>query len=846
MSTLGIAAQRRRGRFGSLKTTVAGAVVAALAVMLVPLEASATLQPGLTGLSRRAAAEGIVMLQNDNQVLPLTPDRTVSVFGRVQVNYFLVGYGSGGDVKYPSSTNLLTGLRRNPSITVDEDLARVYTTWCAANVPSDGSWGSWPTSYPEMPLTDSQVAAAAARSDTAVVVIGRSAGEDRESTNTAGSYQLTADEKSMLAKVNANFDKIVVLLNVGNLIDMGWLADYPKIDSLLYVWQGGMESGSAVADVLSGEESPSGKLPQTIAKTLADYPSQANFGASAYNNYAEDIFVGYRYFETFAPDRVMYPFGYGLSYTSFNTETLAVTETATEISVKVKVTNTGQTRGKEVVQVYYGAPQGQLGKAAKSLAAYAKTNALAPGASEELTIAFKISDMASYDDGGYTGHPYAWVLEAGAYPIYVGNSVRAATQKGAHTEAAVRVVEQLEQAAAPRNPFTRWHASQGSDGIVLDKTTQTTPAEAEGQLKARIQADMPALSPNLPYNEGNKNIKLIDVYNGSKTLDEFMSQLTLAQIGNLTTGAGAMGHAYGIAGNASVYGGINTALRDTYGVPAMSTTDGPSGIRMTASATLLPIGTALAATWNNKLVEQLYAGVGQEMVLNGSDALLAPGMNLQRDPLCGRNFEYFSEDPLLTGMMGVATIRGVQSQGVSATPKHFAANNQETNRHNNDSRVSERALREIYLRGFEIAVKTAAPHNIMTAYNKLNGSWTHNDYDLAMKILRQQWGFTGVVMTDWWITAGSCPDTSLTSTNLTDNSCRVRAGVDVLMPGENATNGSPTSSVTAGRMQIGELQRSAKRVLEFAMISSKFRANHSLPLYVYTPPADLYTVTQPL
>ncbi|MDR0433265.1 MAG: glycoside hydrolase family 3 C-terminal domain-containing protein, partial [Bifidobacteriaceae bacterium] len=827
----------------TVTTVTAASLTGAMLVAVVPTPASAALYPGVVGLSRRAAAEGVVMLRNDNAVLPLDSSRTVSVFGRVQVNYFLVGYGSGGDVNYPSSTNLLTGMRRNPNITVNESLARVYESWCAANPPNDGSWGNWPTSYPEMPLTDAQVEAAADASDTAVVVIGRSAGEDRESTDTAGSWRLTNDERSMLQKVNAEFDKIVVLLNVGNLIDLSWLGDYPNIDSLLYVWQGGMESGSAVSDILSGDESPSGKLPQTVANTLADYPSRANFGSSAYTNYAEDIFVGYRYFETFAPGDVMYPFGFGMSYSTFSLSTPVVTESAGQISVQVRVTNTGQTRGKEVVQVYYGAPQGLLGKAAKSLAAYAKTNPLAPGASEDLTLTFNINDMASYDDGGYTGNDSAWVLEAGDYPVYVGTSVANSTLAGSHNEASLRVVEQMTEAVAPRSAFNRWHATPGGAGLTLE-TNQAVPLQ-QRNLKADITAEMPVKSPDMPFDMGSAGIQLIDVYNGTDTMTDFMAQLSLTSLANLVRGAGGMSHSAGIGGNASVYGGTNATLRG-FGIPPMSTTDGPSGVRMSATATLLPIGTALAATWNLKLVEDLYAGVGAEMVMNGSDALLAPGMNLQRDPLCGRNFEYFSEDPLITGTMGAATVRGVQSQGVSATPKHFAANNQETNRHNNDSRISERALREIYLKPFEITIKTAQPQNIMMSYNKVNGSWAHYNYELATTVLRDQWGFDGVVMTDWWITRGSCPDISLTSTSLADNACRVRAGVDVLMPGDREGEGPPQTAYNNGLMTIGEIQRSAKTVLEFAMKSARFRQDNNLPLFDYQPPAPIFTVSQPV
>ncbi len=845
---------RRSQKLGVKSIATAASVTLLLGTALAvnpftPAPQAQAVEPSVAGIARTAAGEGIILLKNDDKVLPLSMDRTVSVFGRVQINTFFVGYGSGGDVRAPYRINFLTGLRRNPEITVNETLARVYENWAAQNVPDDGSWGNWPTSYPEMPLTNELVEAAAAESDTAVVIIGRSAGEDRESTNTPGSYQLTVAEKDMLAKVNAHFNKIAIVLNTGNLIDMGWIADYPNIKSVLYAWQGGMEAGSALADVLSGDVSPSGKLPQTIANKLSDYPTQPNFGNPDFNNYAEDIFVGYRYFETFAPEKVMYPFGYGLSYTDFSITTNSVTEAEGRITVDVTVKNTGDVRGKQVVQVYYGAPQGKLGKAAKSLIAYAKTAALQPGAIERIRLTFDIEDMASYDDGGYTvadgGSRYAWVLEAGDYPIYVGDSVRSAAQQGKHTEVATRVIEQLSEAAAPRVPFQRFHAQQGADGVELT-TDQMTPGETPGRVKAELAADIQENSPDKPYNQGNKGIELIDVYNGTNTTDEFLSQLTLLDTANLVRGAGGMGHGFGIPGNASVYGGTNTTLRDTYGIPSMSTTDGPSGIRMSAPASLIPIGTLLSSTFNLRLVEQLYAAIGKEMVQNGSDALLAPGMNLQRDPLLGRNFEYFSEDPILTGTMGASTVRGVQSQGVSATPKHFAANNQETNRHHHDSRVSERALRELYLKGFEIVVETANPHNIMMAYNRLNGPYTWAHYDLAIKILRDQWGYTGVAMTDWWITANSpCADISLTSTTLIDNQCRIRGGTDVLMPGDRENEGPPQNAVTAGNMGIGELQRSASRVLDFAMKSAKFRQAHDLPLYTDLPEDLYFDIDQP-
>ena len=825
-----------------VRAFVAALAAFALAVVLVPLagtsDARAEVNPAAATLARRAADEGIVLLKNDGGTLPLTPGREVSVFGRIQVDTFLTGYGSGAHVIAPYERSVLDGLRRNPGITINEDLATAYERWVAANPGSTDRVSS----FPEMPVTDELVQDAAAVSGTAVVVIGRNAGENGDFPAGEGGYYLTSTEKDMLSKVTASFEHVVVLINSGPAIDVTWTEDYPHIDSLLYVWEGGQEMGSAVADVLSGDVNPSGRLPQTLATSIDDYPSTANFGDSASNDYAEDIFVGYRYFETFAPDKVFYPFGYGLSYTDFDLQTGDVTETAGTVRVPVTVTNTGDTAGKQVVEVYYGAPQGELGKAAKSLAAYAKTSLLQPGSSEEVTLTFDVDDMASYDDGGYTGHDEAWVLEAGDYPVYVGTSVRDTTLVHTHTEPATRVTQQLEEALAPVAPFARYHAAQGDDGVELDTTSQQTPARSV-DLKQRVTDNLP---DDLPYGEGDQGISLLDVYQGEHTLDDFMAQLSLKQLVALTYGAGSTSAPGGIPGNTSVYAGTTDELRDDYGIPAISTTDGPTGIKLPEEATDMPIGSMLASTWNTRLVQDLLAEIGKEMLLNGSDVLLAPGMNIQRNPLNGRNFEYFSEDPLITGTMAAAVVRGVQSQGVSATPKHFAANNQETNRKKNDSRVSERALREIYLRGFEIMVKTSHPDNIMGSYNLVNGTHAYQNYDLNTTILRGDWGYDGVLMTDWNVTYSmACPDISLTSTALSDNACRIRSGEDVVMPGDTGDHGKPQQAVEQGDLNVGEVQRSARRVLQFALDSAVFRRAHGLPLASYSPPSDWFAVDQP-
>ena len=797
------------------------------------LPAQAQLQPGLSDLSRTAAAEGIIMLKNEDEVLPLGKNgvEEVSVFGRIQVDYFACGYGSGGDVKFPYTVNLLEGLRENPAIRVNEELASVYENWCAGNAPDHGSWGKWPLSHPEMPLTKELVADAGEHSDTAVVVIGRSAGEDRDAKLAEGSWYLTASEKDMLSKVNEHFENVVVLLNIGTLIDMAWMQEYDNLDSILIVWQGGMESGHAVADVLTGDVTPSGKLTQTIAKAYEYYPSSENNGRTDYNNYAEDIYVGYRYFETFAKEKVQYPFGYGLSYTEFEMDTKEVAVSGEEIAVTVAVTNVGDTySGKEVVQVYYGAPQGVLGKAEKSLIAYCKTHELRPGATQEIRLTFSASDMASFDDAGKTGRDSAFVLEAGDYPIYVGNSVRDAKQVGNYRVENLQVVEQLSEANAVEHGFPRM---VNENGTIAYEPVPTVTVD----LHDRIEAEL----PEAVTTDVKETVRLTEVYEGNYTLDDFVAQLSFEELEALSRGDYTMRSSLGAAGNAAVFGGTTKSLREK-GVATITTNDGPSGIRQAASASLVPIGTCLAGTWNDELIRELYALVGQEMVVNESDVLLAPGMNLQRDPLCGRNFEYFSEDPVLTGLMGANVVKGVQSQGVAACPKHFALNNQETGRNVADSRASERAQRELYLRGFEIMIKTAKPQTLMGSYNKINGEYSHYHYELFQTILRDEWGFEGVVMTDWWIAEGKPSYME----NVSNNAYRVRAHVDVLMPGEGPAwkkdttleksyntwlkAGCPEGTVDAG-ITLGELQRTAKSVLNFVMKSEDFRTSNGYATY---------------
>ena len=829
-----------------IRTTM-GRVICVNMCLFLGNQAFAETQVGLADMSRLAAAESLVLLKNENQVLPLTPNRNVSIFGRIQVDYFACGYGSGGDVKTPYTVNLLEALRKHPGIAVNETLGAVYDAWCHENPPDNGSWGNWPLNHSEMALDAAVVAQAAEDSDTAVVIIGRSAGEDREAKLEEGSYYLTSAEKDMLSLVDKHFKKIVVLLNSGNIIDMSWLDAYDHIDSILYVWQGGMQGGTAITDVLSGDVSPSGKLTATIANRYTDYPTSGEsggekvFGGEDFSNYVEDIYVGYRYFETFAKEAVQYPFGYGLSYTDFEIKVNKAGASGGIFTVDVSVKNSGSTySGKEVVQVYYGAPQGKLGKAEKSLIAYAKTKTLAPGESESIQLSFKINDMASYDDAGITGHKSAYVLEAGEYPVYVGNSVRSAVKTGAYMEDGLRVTEHLKEVAAvARNSkFKRLKASLDTNGnLTLDRENVPTRTVS---LKNTIAKNRPDQIPP-PRDRG---IKLVDVLNNKATIQDFVAQLSVEELEAVCRGDHLMDSALGAAGNAGVYGGVIQSLRDK-GVTPVTAVDGPSGVRLTASASLLPIGMALACTWNDGVVEGLYRMVGREMNLNHADVLLAPGMNIQRDPLGGRNFEYFSEDPLLTGQIGASVVRGLQSQGVAATPKHFGLNNQETRRNHTDARCSERAIREIYAKAFEIVVKTAKPQNIMASYNRINGVYSHYNYDLFTTMLREEWGYEGVVITDWWIQSDKSPDNA----NIYDNAYRIEAQVDVLMPGAGPKDGKNDQSLldsyeTHKGITLGEMQRSAINTLNYVMKSPAFRNANGLELYDYQTSESHFTVKQ--
>ncbi len=767
---------------------------------------------GMPEILRTAAAQGAVLLKNDG-TLPFEKGAKVSLFGRVQKDWFYTGYGSGGDVNKPYAVDLIEGVRNCDSLEINEKLAEIYLEWCEENPIDHGVWGQWPRFYPEMPLYDKTVKKSAENSDCAVVTIGRSSGEDRENALEKGSYYITDDELEVLRKVTSEFDKTVVLLNIGCIMDLSWIELFgDKISAVMIVWQGGMESGNAVADLLCGKVSPSGRLAASIAKRYEDFSSAKDFGGKDFNVYTEDIYVGYRYFETFAPECALYPFGFGLSYTEFRTEFVGAKKTDEGVEITCSVKNIGERYSKQVIQLYVEKPCGAMGNPYRELAAFKKTRELAPGETIEVTLLLPEREMASYDEKGLTGYRSAYVIEKGTYGVAVGDNVRDAETVYTFDIAETKVLEQLTQVGAPREPFSVLTARKTADGY----TKAMVPVHKKGYDLADI------ITKNLPKDiplTGNRGHKLVDVKTGRVSMEDFVAQLSLKELEAITRGDYTMNSSLGVSGNAGCFGGVLQSLRDK-GIPPATTTDGPSGIRLSASCSLIPIGTLLACSFDEELVEILLSAVGKEMADKGTDIILAPGMNIQRNPLCGRNFEYFSEDPLLSGKIGAACVRGVQSVGRSACPKHYACNNQEFNRNGNDSRLSERALRQIYLRGFEICVKEAQPQNIMTSYNLINGVWGHYNYELCTLILRGEWGYEGNVMTDWWMRKSKSQEFPI----MEDQAYRVRAQVDVLMPGGPRVSVIKRPDGTLlktygkeGGITLGEMQRSAMNVLRFCM-----------------------------
>lgn len=659
--------------------------------------------------------------------------------------------------------------------------------------------------------------------DLAVYVLGRSSGEGRDRTPTEGDYLLSKEEKEAIRRIAESYDRCIVLLNVGGVVDTTELKDIPGVNAIMFVGQAGNIAGYAVVDALLGKTIPSGKLASTWAGSYSDYPSWDTFSHMNGNlddeYYTEGIYVGYRWFDTFniTPN---YCFGYGLSYTTFSLKTLDVTADEEQVTARVEVVNTGQLYpGREVVQIYYSAPEGKLEKPYQELAAFAKTKLLAPGESEVLTISFPTKSMASYSE-----EEAAWVLEAGTYYIRVGNHSRNTT-----VEAAIHLAETVKTVQL-ENKFQDDHEwKEISAKGVAPYSYETERAEKERARKitldpSRFSCETVTYQQERPVYQDERpgeKITLEDVRNNRATLEQLVAQLTVEEMAELCVGTSSGGDTIVGASAVSVPGasGQTRSLEDRK-ISGLVLADGPAGLRLQPHfratrdgrllpgghtfgfrtipmpeekpedaidyyqyCTAIPVASLLAQSWDLELIEQIGRIIGREMEEFNVHLWLAPGMNIHRNPLCGRNFEYFSEDPLLSGKCAAAATRGVQSYpGRGTTLKHFAANNQEDNRMFTNAHVSERALREIYLKGFEIAVKESKPLSIMTSYNLINGTHAANHYDLIQSAARDEWGFDGVIVTDWYATDRLRGVGERKYPNSSSPLC-IKAGNDLQMPG---------------------------------------------------------------
>lgn len=775
-------------------------------------------------LSKDAAKEGMVLLKNEQHVLPLQTGAKVALFGKATFDY-VKGGGGSGDVTVAYTRNLYEGIKAlKGKISVYEELADFYRE----NVKEQYKAGRVPGMTIEPQVPQELLQKAKAYTDTAVISICRFSGEgwDRKSIVETenkniwaseeemarrsaeifedGDFYLTHAEQEMVNMVKQNFARVIVVMNVGGMVDTSWFHDDAQIQSVLMAWQGGMEGGLATAELLAGEGNPSGKLSDTFARELNDYPSTYNFHESEkYVEYTDDIYVGYRYFETIpgAKEKVNYPFGFGLSYTQFTLGESQISIEGDQIRCMVSVTNTGAMAGKEVVQAYYGAPQGKLGKAARVLCAFAKTRLLQPGETQLMTLCWKIADMASYDDCGKVCKS-AYVLEQGEYRFYIGTSVRDAVENATvYTAAKDIVTQQLTSRLAPTSLTKRMLADGTYEELETTEPVDTDANELEKMTTEEMEAFAPKTEERARWRLwGDKTLDkqhhfLIEAAEGKITLEEFMAQLSDEQLAELLGGQPNTGVA-----NTFGFGNL-----PDYGVPNIMTADGPAGLRISPECgvctTAWPCSTLIACTWNPEVAQQVGAAGGAEVKENNIAVWLTPAVNIHRSPLCGRNFEYYSEDPYLTGKMASAMVKGIQSNHVGATVKHFALNNKETNRKNSDSRASERAIREIYLKAFEIIVKEANPWAIMSSYNIVNGRRTSENHELLTDVLRGEWGFEGAVTTDWWTNG--------------EHYKEVAAGNDIKMA--TGFQERLMEAVHKGIITRAELETCAKRVLNLIL-----------------------------
>lgn len=766
-------------------------------------------------ISRKAACEGMVLLKNENNLLPFRKGTKIALFGRGHIDY-IKGGGGSGSVSTAYTKNLYHGLLEKEAegkVQVYHPLSDYYTQQLKEECDFLNSLdrkvyarerlvngvGSQEPQVPQQLMAD-----AAAFADVAVFTISRYSCEKYERHPGKGDFLLSEQEAALLQEVKAHFTHVIVVLNIGGVMDVTWFSEDTGIQSALLAWQSGMEGGLAIADILCGDVNPSGKLTDTFARNYLDFPSGATFEESIdFVNYYEDIYNGYRYFETIpgAKDKVIYPFGYGLSYTQFQVSGYTACKDADTIRVECTVENVGKLPGKEVVQIYGEAPQGKLGKAKRVLCGFQKTRLLQPGESQHLTISFDVELLASYDDLGAV-QKSAFLLEAGEYAIYGCTDLRQTQQVLSFTLADTQIISQCSPRAVPTELPHR---------MLADGTMQKLP-----MLQAQEPKPLPQeLKPQYP----DQKFTLFDVAEGKVSVEELVSHMSDKELGDMLYGHNTV--------SVSPTNGIGGGGRKSpMAIPRVPTADGPAGLRIPLEVgiytTAFPSATQIACSWDPEIAYEVGKAIALEMKENNIGVYLAPALNVHRDPMCGRNFEYYSEDPLISGLMATAAVKGIQDQGVVATIKHLACNGKETNRRNSDSRLSERALREIYLKGFEITVKEAKPWALMTAYNMVNGVRSSAHYDIITGILRDEWGWDGLVMTDWHV-LGSQVDELLAGNDLKmPEAVRIDAvinndpapGVPIRGVASQGVFYDLGEMITSGEVPRAIAQQSVKRVLE--------------------------------
>lgn len=794
---------------------------------------------------RRLAGECMVILENDG-VLPLQAGtKKIALFGTGARHTIKGGTGSG-DVNVRENISIAQGLERAGFEFVTEGWLDQYDRLYAdaqeayakklneftekTGKPSMLYAFENPFEEPEQPeITEADVKEADVKeADAAIYVISRNSGEGKDRRAEKGDYYLSDRELQNIRFMTEHYKNCIVLLNVGGVIDLTSLKTIEGVQAIMLVGQTGNMGGYAVADVLTAKTIPSGKLTDTWARSYEDYPSSATFSHRDGNlddeYYSDGIYVGYRYFDTFGV-MPLYCFGYGKSYTEFEIKTMNVTADEKQVQVEVEVTNIGDKYpGKEVVQVYYSAPDGIMEKPTQELAGFAKTKLLAPGEKDVVTITFATTDMASFD-----AYDAAWVMEEGEYTIRVGNSSR-------NTEA-VAVIDldeqvttlQLKRLMRDTIAVRELHHMIPIFDIEFDFGVPAIPfrimLQAENFKKELVEYEV--MRRTLMDKRKDEVLTLEDVKTGNATLDELTAQLTVEEMAELCVGTERRNGDGNVIGSASscvpgAAGDTTSSLLETRKVPNLIQADGPAGLRLETPCTAIPIATTLAQSWDMNLIHRMGELVGEEMKQLHVDLWLAPGMNIHRNPLCGRNFEYYSEDPVLTGLCAATETKGVQSQkGKGTTIKHFAGNNQEDNRMFTNAHISERALREIYLKGFEIAVKTAQPYAIMTSYNLINGVHSANNYDMLQNIARDEWGFEGLVMTDWYTSQDTTEMGMVSPSGKYSHSSSVqciKAGNDLQMPGCQQNVDDIVEAVNEGKeITKADLQRCAKHILSVAL-----------------------------